>query len=69
MEGPCRNSLFSSSGAWLVSIDAFEWRSMAASATLPRADKRLIDLYLLGVDAGRGVLGVSQGICFVLCLC
>ncbi|KAJ3634445.1 hypothetical protein Zmor_019075 [Zophobas morio] len=30
---------------------------MAASATLPTADKRLIGLYLLGVDAGRGVFG------------
>jgi hypothetical protein len=27
---------------------------MVASATLPTADKRLIDLYLFGVDAGCG---------------
>ncbi|KAJ3616253.1 hypothetical protein Zmor_011965 [Zophobas morio] len=30
---------------------------MAISATLPTVDKRLIRMYLLGVDTGRGVFG------------
>ncbi|XP_063901233.1 uncharacterized protein LOC135120843 [Zophobas morio] len=37
--------------------NCFQAAQMTASATLPTVDKRLIGLYLLGVDASRGLLG------------
>jgi hypothetical protein len=40
---------------------------MTASATLPTADKRLIGLYLLGVDVNRGLLGSITTVAFFQC--
>jgi hypothetical protein len=41
--------------AWLASTNAFNRRGITALATLPTADKRLIGLYFLSVDAERGL--------------